>query len=113
MGNYPARESLEGWNALTPPKRPWWKRAYESRSWVKQIVDQAAHAILGALVLWPAAYGALWASAGLVGLLREIEQMRVKRRITDPWWKGWSWHWRRSLDVAGWILGGALLQWAI
>ena len=91
---------------------PWWKRIYRHPVG-KQVIDQAAHATLGALVLLPVVWGQLWAAALLIGLLRELEQMRAKRLVTARWWEGWSWHWRRTLDVAGWMVGGGLLQWVV
>ncbi len=105
MGTNAGRQTREIID-VTPSPPSWPKRIYR-HPLGKQVVDQALHAILGALLLWPAAYGQLWLSAALVGLLREIEQMRAKRLVTARWWEGWGWHWRRSLDVFFWGVGGA------
>ena len=77
---------------------------YRTKRWFKQLVDQTAHAAVALAVLWPAAkWGQFWLAAGLVGIGREIEQMRAEGE-----WNLLSA--RRWFDVAGWVIGGVILQ---
>ncbi len=105
-------------------------RFYREHLWFKQLVDQTLHFVGAMLLLFPAIWGQFWASALLIGLLREVEQMRAKRKLEDPYDKmscglrrrecvapglhaplePWSWHWRRTLDVAFWFAGGMALS---
>ena len=91
---------------------------YRNHMWFKQLVDQTAHVLVAMLLLLPSVWGQFWASALLIGLLRELEQIRKKRRQNREEWRApkpgeWSWHWRRTLDVCFWVVGGGCLQWIV
>ena len=95
---------------------------YKTHEWFKQLVDQTAHLLGAMLLLCPAIWGHLWASALLIGLLREVEQIRAKAKAFDESWSAnyrtgtigfydpWRWSWRRALDVAFWFAGGLALS---
>lgn len=101
----------------------WLSKYYRNHMWFKQLVDQACHIFGAALILAPSVWGQFAVSALLIGTLREVEQMRAKAKHEDELWdissgigiivdpNPWSWHWRRTLDVAFWVVGGGLLQW--
>ena len=79
---------------------------YKTHARCKQLVDQTLHLLGAMLILAPSVWGQFWASALLIGAGRELEQIRAKG-------VGWSWHWRRTLDVAFWVVGGVVLQVAV
>jgi hypothetical protein len=77
---------------------------YRTSFCFKQFVDQTGHVLGAMLLLLPSVWGEYWLSAGLIGFIREVEQI-----FSDS--DTWSWHWRRTLDVTFWVVGGGLLQW--
>ncbi len=66
------------------------------------MLDILGHVIFGLAILAPAAKGHVWASALLLGLFREAEQMRLAG--------DWSLGWNRLVDIAGWGAAGLILQ---
>lgn len=69
------------------------------------MIDQLGHFVFGFAILLPAAKGHVWASAVLLGLFRELEQMRSAF--------DYDWGMNRSVDILGWLAAGLLLQFAV
>ncbi len=66
------------------------------------MIDVLAHFIYSLAVLAPAAKGHIWFSAILLGLFREVEQMRLAG--------DWDLGQRRLVDIAGFAAAGLVLQ---
>jgi hypothetical protein len=66
------------------------------------MIDFLGHVAYGLAVLLPAAFGHFWLAAIVLGLVRELEQMRA----AGDWALGTN----RLTDIAGFAVVGIILQ---
>jgi hypothetical protein len=66
------------------------------------MLDVLGHLIYAFVVLLPASRGHVWLSAILLGLIRELEQMRASG--------DWNLGMNRLVDIAGFAAAGIALQ---